>query len=137
MASSIMGFLIVITLLALSSWMLFVTFRRLRRRHASQVWWLAFWGLAMVGVALGYWLAFHFEYQVSSRMRLLSFPIPVVFFHFEDGQWVDFPTELAFGYPALFTNIVTVTAFGVLPVQVESLFCHRQETTQYDSTRAT
>jgi cytochrome bd-type quinol oxidase subunit 2 len=132
-----MGFLIIIALLALSSWMLFVTVRRLRRRHASQAWWLAFFGFAIVGVVLGYWLAFHFEYQASSQLRFFSFPIPVNFFHLEDGQWVDFPTPLVFGYPAMFTNIVAITAFAVLPVLVASLFSHRQETTQYDSTRAT
>src|ERR1039457_2699178 len=115
-----MGFLIIIALLALSSWMLFATVERLRQRHASQAWWLAFYGFAIVGAVLGYWLAFHFEYQASSQLRFFSFPIPVNFFHLEDGQWVDFPTPLVFGYPAMFTNIVAITAFAVLPVLVAS-----------------
>ena len=120
-----MGLVIVIAVLALSCWLLFATFRRLRRRHAGRSWWFAFSGFAVAGVALGYWLAFHAEYQVSPTMRFLSFPIPLCFFHLEDGQWVDFPTPGFVAYPGLATNIVAVTALAVLPVLVASLFSHR------------
>ena|ERR1051326_634492 len=120
-----MGLVIVIAVLALSCWLLFATFRRLRRRHAGRSWWFVFGSLALVGVVLGYRLAFHCEYQVSPTMRFVSFPIPLCFFHLEDGQWVDFPTPEYVGYPGLVTNIVAVTALAVFPVFVASLFSHR------------
>jgi hypothetical protein len=80
-----------IVFLALSSWSLIALFRRLRRQRATSGRWLAFGILAVCGVAVGIWRAFHVEYLIGSRYRIGSFPIPIVFFHLEDGQWVDFP----------------------------------------------
>ena len=120
-----MGFLIDTVVLALSCWLLLATFRRLRRRHAIRGWWLSLGGFVVLGVALGYWLAFHFEYQVSSTFRFVSFPLPVCVFHLEDGQWVDFPLAKFAMYRSLAINIVAVTALAVLPVFVASLFSHR------------
>jgi len=120
-----MGFAIIIAVLVLSCWLLVATFRRLRRRHAGRSWWFAFGGLVITGVALGYWLAFYAEYQVSPTFRFFSFPIPLCFFHLENGQWVDFPTPEFVRYPGIATNIVAVTALVVLPVLVASLFRHR------------
>ena len=81
-----MGIFIVIVFLALSSWAFIALVRRLRRERVSTAWWLGFGTLATVGVALGVWCAFHFEYHLGSRYRVGSFPIPIVFFHLEDGQ---------------------------------------------------
>ena len=129
------GILVVIALLGLSSWVFFFTFRRLRRRHARRAWWVALYSAVAVGAALGYWLAFHFEYQPSSRWRFFSFPVPVVFFHLEDGQWVDFPTPKFFGYLAMFTNILIITASAILPVLLASIFTTSGKP-RYDSTHA-
>jgi hypothetical protein len=120
-----MGFVVVIALLSLSSWILITTFRRLYSKPVGIVWWLVFCGLAVSGVVIGYYMAFDFEYKVSAHMQFVSFPIPVCFFHFENGQWVDFPTPDFFAYPAAFTNVVTVTAFAVLPVLVASILFRR------------
>jgi len=87
-----MGFPIAIALLALGSWGVFATFRRLRRTQAGKAWWLAFAVLVIVGLAAGCWSAFSFEYQVSPRMCFASFPMPLAFFHLEDGEWIDFVT---------------------------------------------
>lgn len=121
-----MGFLTILIALSISSWLLYATFRRLRRYHANSRWWFAFTAFLLVGAVVGYWLAFRFEYQVSPGTRFCSFPIPVDFFHLEDGQWVDFPTSALFGYPAMITNVVTATAVAVLPVFAVSLCCHRE-----------
>jgi hypothetical protein len=116
-----MGFLIVIALFGLSSWGVFATFWRLRRTHASRVWWAAFALLAVIGLATGCWLAFSFEYQVSPRMRFVSFPMPLAFFHLEDGRWVDFVTPPYVMYPGLVANVITVVAVALLPLLLASL----------------
>jgi hypothetical protein len=121
-----MGFVIVLALLLVSSWILFVTFRRLSTRRAGIAWWVAFCILVVVGVGIGYRLGFDFEYSLSPNLRVVSFPIPVCVFHFEDGQWVDFPSSDWFAYPAAFTNVIVVTAFAVLPLLLASLFLHRE-----------
>lgn len=113
---------IVIGLFSLSGWVLFVTFRRLSTGHAGLAWWLALGNLAVAGAVIGYWLAFDFEYDLSPNLRLVSFPIPVCIFHFEDGKWVDFPSPNWLAYPTAFTNVVAVTAFVVLPLLLASRF---------------
>ncbi len=120
-----MGCFIVLALLLVSGWILFVTFWRLSTRHAGIAWWLAFCILVVVGVRVGYRLGFDFEYNISPNLRVVSFPIPVCTFHFEHGQWVDFPSPDWFAYPAVFTNLIVVTAFVVLPLLLASLFQHR------------
>jgi hypothetical protein len=111
-----MGVLIVIVFLSLSSWSLIALFQRLRRQRVSLGWWIAFGVLFICGAVVGYWCAFNFEYSVGARHRIASFPIPVVFFHFEDGAWVDFPVPTVQAYAAMFTNIVTIIALATLPL---------------------
>jgi hypothetical protein len=120
-----MGFVIVIAVLFLGGWILLATFRRFSSHHVGIAWWLVFCGVAAFGVAIGYRLAFDFEYNVSPHLRVASFPIPVSAFHFEHGQWVDFPSPDVFAYSAAFTNVIAVTAFVVLPLLLVSMFCHR------------
>lgn len=122
-----MGFVIVIALLALGTWILIATFRRLFSHKVGIAWWVGFCGLVVFGAIIGHWLAFDFEYSVSPQLRVVSFPIPVCAFHLEHGQWVDFPSPNYFAYPAAFTNVVTVTAFAVLPLLVASMSLHQQE----------
>lgn len=111
-----MGFLLIIVFLALSSWMLIALFRRLWLKHVSTGWWIAFGVLFVCGVALGIWCAFYCEYHVGARFRIASFPIPVVFFQLEDGNWVDFPVPQFQAWSAAFTNVITIAALAVLPL---------------------
>ncbi len=122
-----MGFVVIVGVFALSSWILFATLRRLVSQHVGIRYWLTFGGLVAIGVAAGYWLAFHFEYAVSTQARLGSFPIPVCVFHLEYGQWVDFPSPEFFAYPAAFTNVVAVTAFAVLPMLAVSMLRYQRD----------
>ncbi len=115
-----MGILLVIIFLALSSWTLVALFRRLRRQHVSAGWWFAFSVLCICGAALGVWCAFYCEYHVGSRFRVGSFPLPVVFFHFEDGAWVDFPVPEFQAWAAVFTDIITIIALATLPLWLVS-----------------
>jgi len=127
-----MGFLIVIILFAVSSWGVLGTFRRLRRTHAGCAWWFAFVALAIVGVVAGSWLAIRFDYQVSPQMRYAGFPMPLAFFHLEDGHWVDFVTPPHVMYPGILANILAVVAAALLPLLLASVLFQRS---QKDETR--
>jgi len=115
-----MGILLVIGLFALSSWALVALFHRLQRQRVSSYWWLAFVVLGACGTALGIWCAFYCEYHLGARYRVGSFPIPVVFFHLEDGDWVDFPVPKFQAWSALFTNVITIIALATLPLWLVS-----------------
>jgi len=130
-----MSMLFVILFFALSSWVLVALFRRLRRQHASGGWWVAFGVLVACGVALGIWCAFYCEYHVGTRFRIGSFPIPVVFFHLEDGQWVDFPVPEFQAWSASFTNVITITALTTLPLWLVSWRQNRHESREFESGR--
>jgi hypothetical protein len=133
--SQVMGFPIVIALLALSSWSVFATFGHLRRAHAGRTWWFAFIVLTVIGLVVGCSLAFTLEYQVSPRVRSVGFPIPLAFFRLEDGQWVDFVTPPEVMYPGLIANVVAVVAFALLPLLLASLASRRRHP-PHDSHRA-
>ena|SRR5688572_13965785 len=121
-----MGFLIVISLLALSCWLIYATFRRLRRRRARRSWWIASGSLLLAGLALGIWFAFFLEYQPSAKLRVFSFPLPLVFFVLEGDRWTDFVPPSAVLYPGLAANVLATVAVVLLPVLLSSLFLHRE-----------
>lgn len=121
-----MGLVIIFALLLGSGWILVVIFPRLPARRAEIAWWVAFCILVVVGVGIGHPLGFDFEHSVSPNLRVVSFPIAVSFFHFENGHWVDFLSPDWLAYPAAFTNLVVVTAFAVLPLLLASLFRYRK-----------
>ncbi len=122
-----MGILLVIVFLGLSSWTLVALFRRLRRRQVSAGWWVCFGALLGCGAALGIWCGFDCEYRLGSRYRIGSFSIPVVFFHLENGAWVDFPVPRIQAWLAAFTNVVTITALAMLPLWWLSWLLHKHE----------
>jgi hypothetical protein len=101
-----MAFILAVGLLALSAWGVVATVRRFRQTGAGSAWWLAF---SILGI-LGAWFAFRFEYQVSPEFRFIGFPVPVAFFHLENGNWVDFIIPPYASYPALLADTV---GFGV------------------------
>jgi hypothetical protein len=115
-----MGFPIVIAVLALSGWSIYRIFRHLRLKQVTRAWWAAFTLLAIVGVAIGSWLTFRFEYQVSPTMRCLSFPVPLAFFHLENGQWIDFITPPYIRYPGVAANITAAVAGALAPLFLAS-----------------
>ena len=116
-----MGILIVILFFVLSVWALVTLFRRLRRQHASRALWFTLWVLLAFSIPVGIWCAFFCEYHVGAHFRVGSFPIPVVFFHFEDGQWIDFPVPEFQAWSAAITNILTIATLATLPIWLVSL----------------
>jgi hypothetical protein len=121
-----MGFVIVIVVLGLSIWTVVATIHRLRRAHAGRAWWIAFALLLVLGLSAGTWISFNFEYQVSPRMRYASFPVPLAFFHLEDGIWVDFITPPQVMYPGLVANVTSFAAVALLPLLIASRVAGRK-----------
>jgi hypothetical protein len=124
-----MGIFIVIFLLALSSWALVALFRRLRRLGAGAGWWFALGLLIACGMTVGIWCAFYVEYHIGPHYRIGSFPIPIVFFHLEHGDWVDFPVPEFQAWAAMFANVVMITALATLPLWLASWRQHRHKNT--------
>jgi heme A synthase len=110
------GLLIIFVVLGLGSWGIFTTARRLRRMSAGRWWWFAFVALLIVGIVAGSWLAFRLEYQVSPRMRVASFPLPLAFYRLEGGTWVDYVIPRFVLYPGLVANVVAIIAFTLSPL---------------------
>ena len=115
-----MNVLLAIILLGLSSWALIALFRRLRRQHVGKGWWVATALSIACGLALGVWCTFCCEYHVWPTFRFFSFPVPVAFFHLEDGQWVDFVPEAPLGWFMMLTNVLSITALTTLPLWLAS-----------------
>ena len=111
-----MGFLIVIGLLALGVWAIWFTCTRLYRASVPRGYWVAFSILIAAGLVAGVWLTLFFDYQVSDRLRFAGAPMPVAFFHLEDGPWIDFVTPPYIDYPAIAANAACVAAMSVLPL---------------------
>jgi hypothetical protein len=122
-----MGLFLVIVLLALSGWVVSLTFRRLRHNRAGRGWWLAFCLLAAGGAVVGCRLAFRADYQVSSTTRLVSFPVPLAFFRKEGDQWTDFITPPFVLYPGLVANAMSMVATALLPLLLASRSLERKQ----------
>ena len=124
-----MGMLFVIVFLGASSWALASLVGRLRRSRAGGGWWLAFGLLAATGIAVGIWCGFAVEYHLGARYRVASFPLPVVFFHLEGNEWVDYPVPLFQAWATAFTNVVAMAALATLPLWPLSRLLNRHEHT--------
>jgi len=75
----------------------FGAFNSLRNRRVAAIWWIAFGATAIFGTIVGAWFGFLFDYHLSPRVVVYSFPVPGAFHVLEvydDGtkQWVNFVT---------------------------------------------
>jgi hypothetical protein len=111
-----MGALILILpVLAFDLWLLATTGKK-----QCQIWrqaraWPRLAGAAIIGLALGVWLALFVQYKWGSTVRVIGFPVPVCFFHLEDGQWVDYITPPAMQWAGWAANILTGVAAPFIP----------------------
>jgi hypothetical protein len=128
------GTLIAIGLILFSAWVVYRTIRLFRARTARGGWWALLAVLFVAGASLGVWLAFFFEYQPSHRMRVMSFPLPIVFFVWEEDQWTDFVTPDYYVYPALAANVCTMTAVCITPLLALFAVLHPQRSKESDET---
>jgi hypothetical protein len=82
-------------LLCVVGWLDFLSIRSLARRKAARAWFVVLGLCLALGMLLGFWPGFYFEYHLTEEVRVAGFPVPGAFFvleSYEDGsqQWVDF-----------------------------------------------
>jgi len=94
--------------------------RRLKRAFAA---------LFVVGCITGVWCTFFFEYQPSAGLRILGFPMPVMIFKLQNGNWVDYV-----GGPLMFVNLIIVPALIAMPLSL-ALFIRRIRRRNAERTR--
>ena len=82
---------------------------------------LAFYGLLLGGLAAAAWGAFFVEYQVSPTLRIAGAPVPVAFFHLENGNWVDFIVG-----PGLLMDFIIVPSLVTMPASASLIVRQRR-----------
>jgi len=109
------GLILILPLLAFDLWLLATTGKKQFQiwRRASA--WPRLAGAAALGLALAVWLAFYVQYQWGSELRVIGLPVPVCFFHLEDGQWVDFVPPAPMQWAGCAVNFLTGLAAPFIP----------------------
>jgi len=111
-----MGALILILpVLAADVWLLATTGKKQVKIWTQTRAWPRLVGAAALGVALGVWLGLFAQYKWGNAMRVVGFTIPVVFFHQQDGQWVDFPLPEALLYLGTMVNFLSGLVVPLIP----------------------
>ena len=112
------GLASIVMFLAFSGWLLVALIRRMRRSSVNGRVWMIFWSMVAFGIGFGIWCGFYCQYSIGTRFRIASFPIPIAFFHFENGQWIDFPVPTFQAYVSAFTNVIIIMTLATLPTWV-------------------
>jgi hypothetical protein len=108
-----MGLLFVLLVAISSVWIIILTAQKAIRARNLKLW-SAFVILATIGIILGlFWT--NWQYHAGSKIRIQGFPMPLVFFHFEDYRWIDFPLPLYVILPGFLANMVAGVAVSLLP----------------------
>jgi hypothetical protein len=110
------GILFILALAGLATWTVVKVARTIERLQARGIWWITFAFLATCGPVAGLWSTFAFEYQASERMRIAGFPVPMAFFHLEDGNWIDFIPATSVQMPGIATDLLSEVAVCLLPL---------------------
>jgi len=76
---------------------------------------LIFFAVLVLGAAVGVWAA-GVEYQASDTFRFAGCPLPVAYFHLENGHWVDYVTPA----PPLnwVVNVIVIALLLLAPLNV-------------------
>jgi amino acid transporter len=121
--------LIILALIVFFGWINVLSVRWMRSHHANTYWWCALITAWVVGIIVGVWGGFFFEYHTSPDFRVAGAPIPAVLFHLEDDaygkpEWVDFPA----GTPLLnaTSNVVLVPLLFAVPISFIFWASHRK-----------
>jgi hypothetical protein len=111
-----MGIIIVSLVLVASGWMIISTTRKLAGARNKKLWAIGI-TLTVLGIVMGCILSVQ-EYQAGTTMRVVGIPMPLGFFHFENGQWLDFPLPAYVLWPAYFANVIFWMAICLLPLRL-------------------
>jgi hypothetical protein len=111
-----MGALILILpVLAADVWLLATTGKKQFKIWSQARAWPRLAGAAALGAALGVWLALFVQYKWGSEIRVIGFPVPVCFFHLEDGNWVDYLMPTAMQWLGAAANFLSGLAVPLIP----------------------
>ncbi len=105
-----LSYLISIPVTGFAIWLVLRNAAQLYRRRASWGWWTVLVTIVIVGAYAGRQLS-HCEVRVSPEFVRGGLPLPIGFFHLEEGQWTDYVLP----HPAQWCNIVADT---VIPIMV-------------------
>ena len=94
--------------------------RRLRGRRWPAVWWTLFFLCAAGGAGFAIWSIYLVDngWRISSFVRFVGFPIPVVYFVFEPQGWTDFVHDPPIDRLILLTDCVADAALALLPLSL-------------------
>ena len=90
------GLILILPILAFDLWLSCTTGRRQVRRWIELGQWRQIAAALAIGLALAIWLTFFLKYSFDPKMRVVCFPIPLVFFHLEDKTWTQTQLPAAF-----------------------------------------
>lgn len=110
-----MGILLIIGITLLCGWVVIPVFRNAAKIRQKKLW-LVIFLMAVVGIGVGMLLA-NLEYHAGAKFRVVGTPIPLIFFHLENGQWVDFPLPSYVAWPGYIANVIFGTALCLAPLR--------------------
>ncbi len=122
--------MLIIALIALMGGFVFwTTCRRLVKLRVNWRWWLTGAVLSSVGLILGiqYGLS---EYQASPTFGFVGIPIPLVIFHLEDGQWIDFVHAAPVTLLGMSANVLSWIVVTISPLTFAVLLKGHRATKQ-------
>lgn len=114
-----MAVLTAIVAAAVLAWIDYRILRNAKKHGISRMWTGVFICLLLSGIVVGVMLGCCFEYQISERMRVASFPVPAGFLVLEGDTWVGFVTPTP-GFIAFLNVIITILAF-LIPLSLGGL----------------
>jgi hypothetical protein len=109
-----MGVVVLPIVVPLLAWADLAAVAAMWKDRAGPVWRIVLIVLVVAGIAIGVWAGFWCDYQVSDDLRVVSFPVPAVIFHLEEGQWIDYVSP-ALPFVVVF-NLLAVALTFVLPL---------------------
>ena len=109
------GLILIFPVLAFDIWLLATTGKKQFHIWLQTRAWPRLAGVVLLGVVLGCWLSFFVEYKWGATMRVIGFPVPVCFFHLEDGNWVDFIPPPAMQFLGVAVNFLSGLPAPLLP----------------------
>ena len=111
-----MGALILILpVLAVDVWLLATTGKKQFKTWSQARAWPRLAGAAALGAALGVWLSSFVQYKWGAAIRVAGFPIPIRFFHLENGEWVDFPLPMEMMCLGCIVNFLSGIVVPLIP----------------------
>ena len=78
----------------------------------------------IVGAAVGWWLGFTFTYHANKELQILGCPLPLVAFHLEGGNWIDYVMPIPLLNAVL--NLIILILLSVAPLNILFRFPREQ-----------